>query len=178
MARFSRALVVRPVQSLKHVVDTSGIITGSVESVTDIVTVVDNPVTTSPNNVHVGSTIKFIFLAVEILGRVPYAGAPRVYMYVLKNPSNEIPTSFIPPDAVGINRRRKWVIHQEMKMVQNLQVDGDGFPRTLFHGVILIPKKYQRFGVDDKLQFVIANATGESTGSANFCLQSIYKEFF
>ncbi len=140
---------------------------------------VDAPIAAS-NQVHVGSAIKFFFLAVEIVGAIAFAGVPRVYMYVVKNPSAEL--TLPNPDAVGASSVRKYIIHQEMKMVsQQASSAGGGdftFPRTMFKGVIRIPKRYQRQGIEDKITVVMGNATGESTGSTRFCIQAIYKEFY
>ncbi len=170
-----RALALRPINSLKHIIDTSGLLSLAVVSTTDLVNTVDSP-DADTNQVHVGSAVKFIFLVIELIGNTPFAQSPRIYMYVIKNPGNELANPR--PDLVGQSKVRKFIIHQEMTMVQNLQVDGDGFPRTMFKGVIRLPKKYQRFGVSDKLQVVLSGPTGETSGKANFCLQSIYKEFY
>ncbi len=180
MARMGRALAYRPINSLKHVVDTSGVVIGGAQSVTDIAVQHDDPLTSVSNRITTGGVVKSIYLRVEVAGAIAYAGVPRVYMFVFKNPGSEV--SVPPVDAVGIDKARKFVIHQEMQMQAQQTTSGAGggdgtFPRTLFKGVILIPRKYQRFGDGDKLQFVIGNDTGESTGSTQWCLQCIYKEF-
>ncbi len=173
MARMSRALAIRPVNSVKHVIDTSGVVVGGATSTTDIINTVDSPDALTNQN-HVGSAVKFIYLKVEVVGVIAYAGVPRVYMYVFKNESSDI--SFPAVDAVGASSNKRFIIHQEMTMIADLlQTD---FPRTMFKGVIRIPKHYQRNAITDKLQVVIGNAAGESTGSARFCIQSIYKEFY
>ncbi len=174
MARMSsRALAIRPVNSVKHVIDTSGVVVAGATSTTDLINTVDSPSALTNQN-HVGSSVKFIFLKVEVVGVIAFAGVPRVYMYVWKNASDDL--TFPAPDAVGASSNKRFVLHQEMTMVADLlQTD---FPRTMFKGVIRIPKKYQRNGITDKLQFVIGNASGESTGSTRFCIQCIYKEFY
>ncbi len=172
--RTNRNALIRPVNSVKHVVDTSGVVTAGVAAGTDLINTVDNPVFTSPNNVHVGSKVSSVYLKVEVVGVVAFAGVPRVYFTVGKNPNDEI--SLPPVDAVGVDDSRKFIIHQEMTMVADLlQTD---FPRTMFKGVIRIPRGYQRNGINDKLQFTIGNSSGESTGSVRWCLQCIYKEFY
>ncbi len=181
MPRINRALALRPINSLKHVVDASGVTTGGTPSEVTIAVQVDLPSTTVTNQVHTGSAVKAIFLSVQLSGSVAYGGVPRVYMIVYKNPGNQVPTP--DPSNIGISPRRKFVIHQEMTMVAQQTTSGAGggdgtFPRTMFKGVILLPKRYQRFGDADELTFVIQNATGEATGTTRWCLQSIYKEFF
>lgn len=174
--RNRRALALRPINSLKHVVDTSGAVTGSTPATVDLTTQVDAPVTTQTNQVHIGSAVKAIFLSVQVVGTTAYGGVPRIYFVVFKNPGNQVPIPAV--DGIGISPRRKFVIHQEMLMVTTQSSTNDGFPRTMFKGVILLPKRYQRHGDADKLQFVIGNASAEATGSSDWCLQCIYKEFF
>jgi len=177
LARFRRDL--HPVNSLKHVVDTSGV-TSEVVSVTDIANAVDAPVRGTSNNVNVGCVINFIFLVVEIVGAVAYAAVPRVYMCVNKNPANEIGT--LNPDSIGVQDTRKFVIHQEMMMVsQQASSAGGGdftFPRTMFKGVIRIPRHMRRMGLDDRIQMRIMNDSGASTGTTRWCMQAIYKEIY
>ncbi len=73
--------------------------------------------------------------------------------------------------------RRKFVIHQEMKMMS--KNSADNFPRTIFKGVVRIPKKYQRFGVDDRLELFMGWGSGvDGAATADICIQGIYKEFF
>lgn len=179
MPRIGRALSLRPVNSVKHVIDTSGVTVAGATSTTDLINTVDSPDALT-NQCHVGSYVKFVFLKVEVVGAIAFAGVPRVYMYVLKNESSDI--SFPAVNAVGASSNKRFVIHQEMMMIsQQASSAGGGdftFPRTMFKGVLRIPKGYQRNAITDKLQFVIGNDPGESTGSTRFCLQCIYKEFY
>lgn len=177
--RNRRALQLRPVNSLKHVIDTSGVVIGGTVATTDVAIQTDNPVTTGTNQIHIGGHIKAIFLSVQVKGSVAYAGTPRVYFIVWKNPGNQIIQPVV--DAVGVSTRRKFVIHQEMMMVDDVgpaAASASSFPRSMFKGVILLPKRYQRFGDADRLTFTIGNAAGESTGQTDWCIQCIYKEFF
>lgn len=167
----SRALSLRPVNSVKHIVDTNGLIITSAVSTTDVSVAVDAPVVNS-NQVHVGSSVKWFFLSVEVVGDTSFANAPRVYMYVVKNPSNEL--TLPSPGVVGTSSVRKFIFHQEMKMVGNTTA----FPRTMFKGVIRVPKRYQRQGIEDKLQVILGHDSGESSGRTSFCIQAIYKEFY
>ncbi len=174
--RNRRALAIRPVSSLKHVVDTSGAVTAGVPSITDLIAQHDSPDTIQPARVHTGSHVKAIYLRVEVHGVVGYAGVSRIYFFVYKDASSEIIAPLV--DAVGVSTRRKFVIHQEMMMITTQSAGNDAFPRTMFKGVILIPQRYQRFGDADRLRLVIGNASGESSGQADWCQQCIYKEFF
>ncbi len=166
-----------PVQSIKHIVDVTGALSGAAVSTSDIANVVKDPDNDAAvNQVHYGARISAIFLRIDAVASIQPGGIGNVYMAVLKNPGNELGT--IRPDAMGTEKSRKFVIHQEMTMLTNgnatAQVE---IPRTIFKGVILL-KRYRRFGIKDKLQVLLSHRTGEATQTTNFCLQSIYKEFF
>ncbi len=177
-----RALQIRPVNSLKHIIDTNGGISAALQSATDVINTVDSPDTdANPNECHVGSAVKAIYLRVEVVGKVPAGGVDNIYMAVFKNASNFLTLPNL--DLVGVNTRRKFVIHQEMLMLTPQATSGAGggdfrFPRTLFKGVVRIPKGYQRNGQFDKLQVLIQHRNGEATQTSEFCLQCIYKEFY
>jgi len=174
--RNRRALAIRPVSSLKHVIDTSGAVTAGVSATTDLAIQHDTPTTNFNNRIHTGGHVKAVYLKVEVVGTVAYGGVPKVYFIVYKDPSGDLTVPAV--DAVGTSARRKFVIHQEMTMITTQSTTNDGFPRTMFKGVILIPKRYQRFGDGDRFRFTIGNSPGEATGSTDWCLQCIYKEFF
>ncbi len=157
----------RPVKSYKHVVDFQGALVAGTQVNTSVIDAVDNPTLADTDAVEVASTVNSIFLKVE--GYATSAAAlSNLYMIVMKNPSNTITT----PQAnlIGPSDVKKFIIHQEMVMLQ--QVD-KGNPRTLFRGVIKIPRGYRRFGQDDALIIGLL-----SPGvSVFFCIQCIYKEF-
>ncbi len=121
-------------------------------------------------SVQTGSTIHGIFLrAVVASNEATVAGVvPNVYMIVFKNPGGNLtlPAS----NNVGASDNKKYVIHQEMVMIEN-QISGN--PTTIFNGVIKIPRGYKRFGINDTLivQFLAP------TINISVCIQCIYKEF-
>lgn len=172
MARFNRSI--RPVQSLKHVVDTATSAVLAIQSVVPVIQAVQNPTLANTTQINQGSTVNAIYLRVEVLSTGTYAGVPRIYMAVFKDPGGNL----APPNAnaVGGSDNKKHIIHQEMIMID----DGSNvsqFPRTLFQGVILIPKRLRRFGYNDELQVLLQNGVGETSGIANACVQCIFKEF-
>ena len=168
-------LGIRPVQSLKHIVDVPTSTVLAVQSVVPVVDATDSPSQTNVTGVQQGSTVNAIYLRVEVLGTTSYTQVPRVYMSVFKNPGN----NFTPPNAngSGTSDLRKHIIHQEMVMISGVGLEGSGFPRTLFNGVIKIPPRLKRFGFDDRLSVLLQNGAGETTGIANCCVQCIYKEY-
>jgi len=176
MRRGRQALRLRPVNSRKHVVDTNGLVTLALQSVTDVINTVDAPAQTTVNGVLTGSVVKAIYLRVEVKGgAVTASGVENIYMGVFKNPANDLAIPTL--DNVGASDRRKYMIHQEMLMT-NVATAEASFPRTLFKGVIVIPKLYQRNGFDDKLQVILQQRSGETNQTTQFCIQCIYKEFF
>jgi len=168
-----RGLGLRPVNSLKHVVDTATAAVTNIVSVIPIVETKDSPVSTTPTQVTTASRINAIYLRVEVLATGTAAGIPRIYMTVQKRPGNTIPT--VDPNSVGISPHRKWIIHQEMIMVADSSTTP--IPRTMFQGVISIPQKMRRFGVSDQLNVNFQHDAGETTAITNVCIQCIYKEF-
>ncbi len=167
-------MAMRPVNSLKHIIDTNGLVTLALQSVTDVINTVDNP-DPDTNQVNIGSSVKSIYLRVEVKGgAVAASGVENIYMYVMKNPGNNL----VQPaaDAVGANDNRKFIIHQEMLMTNTATAEAS-FPRTLFKGVIVIPRAYRRNGVEDRLKVVLQQSAGETNQTTQFCIQCIYKEF-
>jgi len=164
----------RPVNRLKHVIDTNGAISMGGQSVTDVISSVESPSVTVSNQCVTASIVNSIYLRVEVIGKDSAGGVDNIYMYVYKNPSNELPQP--PVDAIGVSNKRKFVIHQEMMML-DFKGTTSGFPRTLFKGVIKIPKQYQRNGVNDRLQVVLGHRPAETTQLTEFCLQCIYQEY-
>ncbi len=173
MPRFQRGLGLRPVNSIKHIVDLASSAVTSVVTVLPVIDASDTPTLGNPESVAVGSTVNAIFLRVEVLAQGAFVTVPRIYMTVQKNPGNNLTTTN--PNSVGTSDNKKHVIHQEMIMV------GDStesrIPRTMFLGVIRIPPRLKRFGHDDRLQISFQHDAGETSAVTNVCVQVIYKEF-
>ncbi len=89
-------------------------------------------------------------------------------MFVAKNPGGNL--TFPKPNVVGSDDNKKYIIHQEMVMLE--QTIG-GNPRTLFNSVIVIPRGYRRMAINDNI-FVSVYAPGVNI---NLCVQCHYKEF-
>ncbi len=168
MARF-RSMRLHPVKSYKHIVDAEGSQV-TTQSIVDLVNVVDAPVVTSENQVEIGSTIHSIYLRVEAL-HASGTGRPNFYIYIMKNPGANLNNP--QANSTGGQDEKRFIIHQEMVMLSGDA--GNGLPRTIFNGVIKIPRGYKRFGVKDKLQLALRGGT--TTMTYDFCVQCIYKEF-
>ncbi len=157
----------RPVQSIKHVVDIQGGLVAGAQSNFALVDTVDAPVLANPADVMTGTTVHSIFLNVQVAATATPSLA-NIYMAIMKNPGDNLPVPS--PQTIGTSDEKKQIIHQEMIMTEK---NSTAIPRTLFKGVIKIPRGYKRFGHDDKL-LILLLAPGVSY---EFCIQCIYKEY-
>ncbi len=165
--RSRRGNSIRPVHRIKHVVDQQLGLVLNVSQDFDLSLSKDAPVVSNNEEVESGCTINGFYLNVEAYATT--AGAlSNIYMYVAKNPGNAI--TLPPANAVGITATKKYVIHQEMKM---LEQSVNGNPRTIFNGVIVVPKGYRRQSISDRMILRLF-----SPGvNCNVCFQCHYKEF-
>ncbi len=158
---------IRPVHRIKHVRDVQLGLVLNVQSIQILARSVDAPTLAATGDVETGSTINGIYLKVE--GYATTAGAlANLYMAVVKNPGNNL--TFPNANAIGADDNKKYVIHQEMVM---LEQSVNGNPRILFNGVIGIPRGYRRMAINDEIQLLIF-APGVN---CSVCLQCHYKEF-
>ena len=165
---FNRRNNLRPINRIKHVFDEQGAFSAGASVNVNLADATDTPTLAASNSVETGCTINGIYLKVEI-NATSSAALSNAYMYVGKNPGNNL--SMPNPNAVGVSDNKKYVIHQEMVM---LQQQTNSNPRTLFNGVIALPRGYRRFGPDDLLLLKIS-----SPGvNLNYCVQCHYKEFY
>ncbi len=172
MPRFQRGLRLRPVNRIKHVVDRQGALTVATQVILDLALATDTPVLANTEQVETGSTINGIYLNVEAYSSSS-AALSNIYMAIVKNPGGNI--TFPNANAIGGNDNKRYVIHQEMKMLQKEPTADSlgGNPRTIFNGVIVIPRGYKRFAPNDVLQILLFTPGV----TAEFCLQTHYKEF-
>ncbi len=170
MARFrTRGLRLRPVNRIKHVVDRQGALPNNSNVLEILINASDTPDLATNNEVQTGATVNGIYLKVEVVRTQATSGVlTNAYLAVYKNPGGNIAT--ISPNTVGINDNKRFVIHQEMVMTEQ---QGNGNPRILFNGVIVIPRGYRRFGPNDTLILVMLSPGG----TMNYCVQTHYKEF-
>ncbi len=163
MGRYSR---LHPVNSVKHVVDRQGGLVIGVVTFENMILSKDAPVLANPEEVQTGSTVHGLFLNVQV-GTTSSGALPNVYMAVYKNPGGNL--AALDPQTVGSNDNKRFVIHQEMIMTEK---NATGIPRTLFKGVIAIPRGYKRNGYNDKI-IVALKSPGVTF---DYCIQCIYKE--
>ncbi len=137
------------------------------QSDTVLITAKDSPALANTTEVVTGSKVHGIYLKVEAYATTAAALA-NMYMIIVKNPGNNITVPNA--NAVGADDNKRFVIHQEMVM---LEQSVNGNPRTLFNGVVVIPKGYSRFGPNDRIQIGLLSPGVD----VSFCYQVHYKEF-
>ncbi len=157
----------RPIHRIKHVVDTQFATAAGAIFDVSLVSTVDAPVLANTNEVETGSNVNGIYLHVE-LNITTAAALANAYLMVFKNPGNNL--AMPNPNVVGADDNKRYVIHQEMLMMQQV---ANSNPRTIFNGVIRLPKGYRRMGPDDEVTVRVLTPGV----AANWCLQAHYKEF-
>ncbi len=173
MARFrNRGMALRPVHRIKHVIDSQFALAVGASQTLTLISTVDAPVIANTSEVETGSKVNGIYLNIEAYA-TSGAALSNIYIAVFKNPGAALTAP--QPNVVGVSVLKKYVIHQEMKMLQREPTADStgGNPRTIFNGVIVIPKGYIRNGPLDALQ-VIFLTPGVT---ADVCVQCHYKEF-
>ncbi len=159
----------RPVHRIKHVIDKqNGIVAGATQAEI-LIKAVDAPVLANTDEVETGSKVNGIYLKVECVRTGTESGVlSNFYIAIMKNPGFNL--ADVSPNTVGISDDKRYVIHQEMIMTSG---QANSNPRTVFNGVIVIPRGYRRFGPNDQLRLIV-----EAPGvSFNYCAQCHYKEF-
>ncbi len=127
----------------------------------------DAPTLSAQAQVQTGSTVNGIFLNIEA-NATSSAALANMYIAVIKNPGGNL--TLPQANQIGTNDNKRFVIHQEMIMFQQ-QTNSN--PRTLFKGVIVIPRGYRRMAPNDELTILLL-APGVNV---NYCIQCHYKEF-
>ncbi len=163
----NRGLNLRPVNRIKHVIDDQQGVGLGVTGFKNVVIASDTPDLANTVEVQTGAIVNGIYLRVEVYA-ITAGALSNCYMLVAKNPGGNV--TIPAPNVVGVSDNKRFVIHQEMVMMEQ-SVNGN--PRTLFNGVIVIPRGYRRFGPNDTL-IVTFLAPGVNI---NVCLQCHYKEF-
>ncbi len=159
------------IHSIKHVIDSAGVLSGAAISTTPIATAVNaQSAIFNPVEIVLGHTVNGFFLSVFIIGAT---GAPlngSIDWYIAKLRGGQTIGDLPAPNNVGISDLRNQIFHQE----KGLAGSGDGTPMA-FKGVVVVPKSMRRVRSGD--QFVIALSSADATNDAEFCIKAIYKSF-
>ncbi len=174
-----RGNALRPIDSVKHIVETSGIIAAGVNTVgLTIIDGVDTYSLADADGCPTGSKVNGFFLSIfiiseggEIANEVPLAD-----WYLIKSPGAVYAATFnaanLPtPGTTGVHKNKRQIFHTEKGLTGGGDVSLAGIP-MVFKGVIAIPRHMRRIGEDDQFLFCI-----RTNFAAKFCIQAIYKHY-
>ncbi len=162
-------MALRPINRIKHVVDTAQTLAKGVVLPLVVALATDTPTLGATSSCETGSKINGIYFRVVIASNETVVGAiPNCYLMVVKNPGGNI--TFPAPNAVGASDNKRFVLHQEMRMIENVK---GGNPQVFFDGVVVIPKVYRRMGPNDSIELHISCGFLDTV----VCTQAHYKEF-
>ncbi len=161
-----------PINSIKHVIDTEGTITGAAANLVPICVAVPNVDTTTfkPGDVRVGAKVNGFFLSIFAIGSTGAPVSSSINWYIIKiheGQVNILPT----PGQTGTSKIRNQVFHEE----KGLAGSGDGTPMA-FKGVVAVPRGMRRMREGDQFQILLKH--GNDTDESAFCLKAIYKSYF
>ncbi len=129
---------------------------------------VDSPATASSNQVKNGSRIKAFWYEFWYYGLSAGNTNDIFDMYVIKNPGNNLTPPN--PGTVGTSNEKKFIFKQWRGLLGNKSLGGSPYG---WRGWIKIPKRYQRFGTDDRLSIITRSPT-----TGNLCQETIMKYQF
>ncbi len=160
----------RPVQRIKHVIDfQAGVILGT-QLNTSIAVTVDSTTLAATTNVETGSKINGFYIKAEVSATSGTALA-NVYFLLFKNVGGNLGTPVA--NAIGPSDNKRFIIHQEMVMIQKFDADVAANPRVLFIVLIVVPRGYRRNGPNDLWQLGVFSPGA----NLDLCVQAHYKEF-
>ncbi len=161
----------RPINRIKHVVDSSATVAAAAGNVFNIAVATDTPTLGNTSGVETGAKINAFYIRLEAASNeaIDLGAIPNFYMFVGKNPGGNI--TLPAANTVGSDDNKRFVVHQEMTMLEN---KGQGSnARTIFNGVVVIPKGYRRMGPNDVW---VVQTLCPALATAQ-CVQVHYKEF-
>ncbi len=174
---FRRGMGLRPINSIKNVVDNSGILPATTNTSIHLpVFGIRSATLAVANEVDTGSKVNSVFLELfffseggEIANEVPL-----VDWYVIKDGGNSWGTTFdasnLPtPGATGVHINKRHILHEEKGLTGGGDASLSGIP-MVFKGVIRIPRGRQRWGESDVLRIC-----ARSNFATKFCAKTVYK---
>ncbi len=174
MAFGRRRSALAPINSIKHIIDTSGTLLMDSTVVNVPICVAVPNVDTSvfkPGDVRVGAKVNGFFLSIFALGSTGAGIGPgSINWYISKAHSNQ--TGFPAPGVTGVSTLRNQIFHEE----KGLAGSQDGTP-MIFKGVIAVPRGMRRMREGDSFNIRL-NVENTATADGQFCLKAIYKSYF
>ncbi len=161
-----KAFALRPVHSVKEIVDGVFLAVSAGVSTTVVACLVVNDYTGTVGTCPIGASIKSMWIHVSyaLVSATPDSNFD---WYLIKDPGTQlaIPT----PGATGGNVNRKWIFHESKGLAPNAD---DANPQVN-QGWIKIPRKMTRMGESDRILLVARGAAS----NYNLCVKIIYKWF-
>lgn len=154
-------LTLRPINSVKNIVDNTSIGVAAATNTAITVATVVNAYAGGVSEVPIGAKVRSLYLFFQI---IPQAVQGNVDVFVIRKPAGVVNPV---PGATGGAPERKFILHEE-KGIPGIFNNGAG-PLT-FKGVIKIPKGRQRMAEGDLIQVV-----ARCSSAYDFCLKCIYK---
>ncbi len=168
-----RTSSLRPVNSIKHILDSEGQLTGGITSTNVIAVAVPNVDTSvfKPGDIRVGATVNGFFLSIFVIGATGGPVNGSVNWYIMKQHAGQTGADTPAPGQTGVSMLRNQIIHEEKGLVGS----GDGTAMA-FKGVVAIPKSMRRMREGDSWTIRINSI--DATTDAQFCIKAIYKSYF
>ncbi len=159
-----------PINSVKHIIDTEGALSGAATSFNVLAIGVPNvdAATFKPGDIRTGGKINGFFLSVFILGATGAGNTGSINWYLMKTRDGQ---SAPQPGLTGTSTIRSQIVHEEKGLSGSI----DGTPMA-FKGVVVVPKGMRRMSEND--QWILALRGTDAVTDYNFCVKAIYKSFF
>ncbi len=151
--------------------DSSATIAAAAAGGFTIATATDTPTLGVSSSVETGSKINGFYIRFEVASNeaIDLGAIPNFYFYLWKNTGGNLTAPAA--NNVGVNDNKRFVVHQEMTMIEN---KGQGSnARTVFNGVIVVPKGMRRMGPNDVWKIQTLSPALDTAQ----CVQAHYKEF-
>ncbi len=155
------------INSRKNIQQDVTIIAAAGQENSVIAVAVEAPTLISTNSVGVGSKINTVYIEAWLYGNAT-AGINSPFTWMLfKNPGNNLTVP--DPALAGSDDNKKFAFAMGRGLIGNA---ADGQPGYVIRGWFPIPKRYRRFGYNDRLILAVKNDTANDI---NFCKLFIYK---
>ncbi len=170
MARYRSRMAMRPINRVKHVVDISQTVAAAAGATAIIALATDTSTLANVSGVETGSKINGFYIRFEVASNeATTAGIPNFYFYLAKNPGGNV--SLPAANTVGSSDNKRFVVHQEMTMIENKGAGSNA--RTVFNGVVVVPKGMRRMAPNDIWTIQTLCPVLDTAQ----CVQVHYKEF-
>lgn len=126
--------------------------------------------TATPEEVQIGAVIKWIYIEFNLNGVDNSTVAQIFHWMILKNPNSQI--SGVDPALYNKDFKSK-ILKRGMEMLPQNPIGSGGVVQTKRIFTVRIPLGLQRFGQNDKLQFIYKST---SASAINICGIHIFKE--